>query len=70
MVSRSTSSIPQRRRVDQSFITGTPTKKKASSVSELRDIQSRRDEVIGNSGMTPLNSIGQKISISISKISK
>ena len=45
-------------------------RKKASIVSEPREIQSRRDEVIPNSGMTPLNSIGQKRSISISKISK
>ena len=45
-------------------------RKKASIVSEPREIQSRRDEVIPNSGMTPLNSIGQKRSISISKSSK
>ena len=45
-------------------------RKKASIVSEPREIQSRRDEVIPNSGMTPLNSIGQKTIISISKISK
>ena len=38
-------------------------------MSEQREIQSRRNEVIANSGMIPLNSIGQKMSISISKIS-
>ena len=45
-------------------------RKMARIVSEPREIQSRRDEVIPNSGRTPLNSIGQKTSISISKISK
>ena len=45
-------------------------RRKAGIVLELREIQSRPDEVITNSGMTPLNSIRPKIIISISKISK
>ena len=45
-------------------------REKVSIVSELREHDSRLQEVIANDGMTPLNSIGHKIRINIGNIGK
>lgn len=45
-------------------------RQKAGVVSELRELESRRPEVVANYGMTPLNCLEHKTRISISNISK